>query len=328
MRPKPVLGLLALLALSAPLPAQTTTYSAPTGSVSSTLQVTMNLTGGGSAFLNPVVGPNCYLGMTCGFPAGYVGTYMSYTLADGTTATLPNFSGTFFPVGGNNYEISGQASGTDSAGRSVSVDTVQVTMGITCRSGRGGGCSKVYTGGTMTVTLNAMVTPATPTPTATATVTTAIGSTATPAPAIGSGVTVGSVRIRRTTDGTSASGWVKVKGSFLVPAADGFDASEGIAATVQATGFNASHAWAADDCLTDAGNTRCLSADKSARVKFTLRATPTGTLAFTLSLHKLPVAGPFAGPVTVTLTEASTGTPHTGAIATCATQGPMLLCKP
>jgi hypothetical protein len=47
----------------------------------------MNIAGGGSALLNPVVGPNCYLGMTCGFSAGYVGTFMSYALLDGTTAT-------------------------------------------------------------------------------------------------------------------------------------------------------------------------------------------------------------------------------------------------
>jgi len=130
-----------------------TTYPAPTGSVSPSLFVVLNLIGGGKATLNPVVGPNCYLGMTCGFPAGYVGTSMSYTLPDGSTATLPNFNGSFFPAGAG-YEISGQASGTDSLGRAVTVNNVTVTMRISCRSGRGGGCSKVYTGGSLTLTLN------------------------------------------------------------------------------------------------------------------------------------------------------------------------------
>ena len=179
MKPAPGLVLPSLLALSLPLLAQnTTTYQAPTGSVSPALAVTMNLTGGGTAILNPVVGPNCYLGMTCAFPSGYVGTYMSYTLSDGSTANLRNFNGTFFPVGSNNYEISGQASGADSAGRSVSVDNVQVTMRITCRSGRGGGCSKVYTGGTLTLTVNAPL----PTSTPTATFTNTATPSATPTP--------------------------------------------------------------------------------------------------------------------------------------------------
>ncbi len=113
----------------------------------------MNFTGGGSALLNPAVGPNCYLGMTCGFPAGYVGTFMSYALSDGTTATLTNFHGTFAPYGAS-YRIVGSAKGTDSAGHAVRVDRVQVTMTITCHSGRGGGCTKTYTGGKLKLTVN------------------------------------------------------------------------------------------------------------------------------------------------------------------------------
>ncbi len=165
MKPAALVAVLLWLA-TAPAFAQTTVYQAPTGSVSPSLSITMNLTGGGQAILNPVVGPNCYLGNTCGFPAGYVGTSMSYTLADGSTATLTDFSGTFAPSGSNNYEVSGQASGRDSANRYVMVDKVTATIRITCRSGRGGGCSKVYTGGTLTLTLNATP-PATPTATVT-----------------------------------------------------------------------------------------------------------------------------------------------------------------
>jgi len=161
----PLLALLTCFTAAAPLFAQTTTYDAPTGSVSSTLVATMNLTGAGTATLNPVVGPNCYYGMVCGFPAGYVGTYMSYSLPDGSVAQLNDFSGTFAPLGGESYAITGQATGVDNFGRYVSVDNVHVTMNVTCRSGRGGGCSKVYTGGTLTLTVNAP----TPTPTATQT---------------------------------------------------------------------------------------------------------------------------------------------------------------
>jgi hypothetical protein len=149
-----VLALLWSLAMSSPMRAQTTTtYAAPSGSVSPSLQITMHLAGGGTVVLNPVVGPNCYLGMTCSFPAGYVGTSMTYTLLDGSTAQLTNFTGKFSSLGNNNYEVSGQASGTDDLSRNVTVDDVRVTMRITCRSGRGGGCYKVYTGGTLTLTV-------------------------------------------------------------------------------------------------------------------------------------------------------------------------------
>ncbi len=151
-----ILAIAVILAVAPQLLAQTTTtYQGTSGSISSTLFTTMNLSGGGSVTLNPVLGPNCYYGMVCGFPAGYVGTYMSYSLPDGSVAQLNDFSGDFSPLGGNNYQIVGQASGVDNVGRYVTVDNVQVTMTISCRSGRGGGCSKTYTGGTFTLTENA-----------------------------------------------------------------------------------------------------------------------------------------------------------------------------
>jgi hypothetical protein len=154
MRTSAVFLAISLLLAIHPASAQTTTrYQAPTGVVAPSLATTMYFTGGGSAFLNPVVGPNCYLGMVCRFPAGYVGSYMSYQLPDGTTATLTNFHGLFEPYK-TGYVIAGGASGTDSAGHAVKVNYVDVTMTITCRSGRGGGCNKVYTGGIMGLTVN------------------------------------------------------------------------------------------------------------------------------------------------------------------------------
>jgi hypothetical protein len=73
---------------------------------------------------------------------------MSYSLPDGTSAYLPNFHGAFFPVG-NAYELEGKASGKNSAGHRVVVNNVKATMTITCQRG----CTKTYTGGTMTLTV-------------------------------------------------------------------------------------------------------------------------------------------------------------------------------
>lgn len=197
LRPPFAVALLWFLVVSAPLAAQTTTtYESPTGSVSPSLQITMHLTGGGTVILNPVVGPNCYLGMTCAFPSGYVGTSMSYSLPDASTAQLANFDGKFFALGSNNYEVSGHASGTDSQGRNVTVDDVQATMRIGCRSGRGGGCFKTYTGGTLTLTVSSCGGPCptlTPMPTPTSTPTsTPTQPQATSTPTVSDGTCVGS----------------------------------------------------------------------------------------------------------------------------------------
>ena len=70
---------------------------------------------------------------------------MGYSLPDGSVAQLNDFHGDFSPLG-NNYQMVGQASGVDNMGCYVTVDNVQITMTVSCRSGRGGGCSKTYTG--------------------------------------------------------------------------------------------------------------------------------------------------------------------------------------
>ncbi|MFI5394994.1 MAG: hypothetical protein ACHQ9S_05630 [Candidatus Binatia bacterium] len=321
--PAAALALLVSVALCSPLSAQTTaTYQAPTGSVSPSLVVTMTLTGGGKALLSPVVGPNCYLGMTCAFPSGYVGTYMSYTLPDGSTANLPNFSGTFSPSGNNRYEINGQASGTDSQSRNVSVDTVQVTMQITCRSGRGGGCSKVYTGGTLTVTLNG--TPPTSGPTATSTPTGV--PTVTPTPTMPAPLALRFVGLKPS-GATSANGAAVLTGSFVMPAAGTFDASEGLTLNAQATGFDAGYTWDASQCQAVGAIIRCVSSDKHDKLIIGAGNTPPGIRTFMARFRNLEATGPFAGPVTATLTDESMGISYSGTIATCHAQGVVLVCK-
>jgi hypothetical protein len=138
-----------MLALAGAATAQTTTtYQAPTGSVSSTMIIGMNLTPSGSATLEPSL-PSCYLGSTCTFS----GSLLSYSLPDGSTATMGNFSGTFAPLPGvlNGYVVKGHASGVDSLGRPVKVKRAVATMTIVGHSGRGGGETKTYTGGLLAV---------------------------------------------------------------------------------------------------------------------------------------------------------------------------------
>jgi hypothetical protein len=118
-------------------------YQAPTGSVSPSVYITMNLTPSGNAYLSPNLS-SCYLGQICSFS----GDTMAYNLPDGTAATLTNFSGQFAPVSGNVYQVTGQASGTDSAGHKVKVSGLDVSMTITCNRG----CTKTYQGGQFKLT--------------------------------------------------------------------------------------------------------------------------------------------------------------------------------
>jgi hypothetical protein len=137
---------LAAALLSTPVSAlaqSVVTYRAPTGSVDPTVFITMNLTGGGNAYLSPGLN-GCYLGQTCAFS----GSLLSYSLPDGTTASLHNFTGKFAPLTGTAYEVTGRASGTNSAGHKVIVWGLKMSMSITCRRG----CNKTYLTGKFNLT--------------------------------------------------------------------------------------------------------------------------------------------------------------------------------
>ncbi len=146
---KRVLPLL-FLAMSLPLFAQTsTTYTAYTGTVSSYNQVYAYLSGGGDFDSPWGMGGGCYYGSCPAWP--FTNYPLSYALPDGSTASFTNFTGTADFV--NQYDVTakGTASGVDSTGASVSV-SVSWAFKAVCRSGRGGGCTKYFLGGSLTVT--------------------------------------------------------------------------------------------------------------------------------------------------------------------------------
>jgi hypothetical protein len=127
--------------------AQTTTYHASTGHVSSLNAVTGYLDGGGSFYSPGAMGTNCYYGQC---PDWQFANYtLNYSLPDGSTAHLTNFSGSA-NFSTTQVPVQGTASGVDSEGRQVSV-SVSWLWTAYCRSGRGGGCTKVFNTGTLTV---------------------------------------------------------------------------------------------------------------------------------------------------------------------------------
>ena len=136
-----------LAAIAVPAFAASSTYTASTGNVQSTMVTTMYFDVGGHAVAAPnLPASSCYFPGPCDFSA----STLSYVLVDGTYAVFQNFSGTFHSVGSSVYEIDGTASGTNSIGATVSV-VVRYQFRAWCRSGRGGGCYKKYISGSMTV---------------------------------------------------------------------------------------------------------------------------------------------------------------------------------
>ena len=125
-----------------------TTYYAHSGTLTSYNVVTGYFDNSGS-FVSPSgMGAGCYYGQC---PAWQFSNYpLSYVLPDGTTASFHNFSGTANFTNQFDMKVQGTASGTDDKGLFVNV-TVSWDWSAFCHAGRGGGCTKKFLGGQLTI---------------------------------------------------------------------------------------------------------------------------------------------------------------------------------
>jgi hypothetical protein len=136
------LVLLLLLSLSAF--AQTTTeYHATTGTVTGLNAVTAQLDLGGNFSSPNTYGAGCTVGHCPHWE--FANFTLNYTLPDGTTAKLTNFSGYADFTSTSTWPFVGTASGTDSTGAAVQVN-VNWTVHLT-RNPRGSGYTKHFGGG-------------------------------------------------------------------------------------------------------------------------------------------------------------------------------------
>ena len=143
------LPLLVLLLSPGAFAQTTSTYQSNSGTISSLNAVTGYLALGGSFVSPDPMDSGCYYG-SC--PDWQFSNYpLSYALPDGTTASFSNFAGNANFTHLSDVTVSGTASGFDSTGAPVSV-SVSWAWSAFCRSGRGGGCTKHYLGGDLTVT--------------------------------------------------------------------------------------------------------------------------------------------------------------------------------
>ena len=127
----------------------TTTHQSNSGTVSSVNAATGYLALGGSLVSPDAMGSGCYHG---GCPDWQFSNYtLSYVLPEGTTAKFTNFTGSANFTAPSDVRVRGTASGVDSTGAPVQV-SVSWAWSAFCRAGRGGGCTKHYLGGDLTVT--------------------------------------------------------------------------------------------------------------------------------------------------------------------------------
>jgi hypothetical protein len=141
-------GIAASLGYGPSIPHSTTTYQSNSGKVSSLNAVTAALQPAGSFASPDSMGGACNYGECPAWQ--FTNDHFSYALPDSTTADFTNFSGTADFTNQSDVKVKGTASGNDSAGTPVQV-TVDWAWSASCRSGRGGGCTKTFISGTLTV---------------------------------------------------------------------------------------------------------------------------------------------------------------------------------
>jgi len=125
-----------------------------------------------------------------------------------------------------------------------------------------------------------------------------------------------------TTDGS-----IKLKGAFdVAPPADIFFASGGLALYVQdGLGLDATYGFGVAECgMVGLGRWYCQSLDRHFKAK--LRARGSSSYRFTIAFTKIALTGPFAGPVSVTMSQ-DHDIDRVGTIATCTSTATRLACK-
>ena len=150
MKTRYLVVLVALLVALSAFSQTVNTYTAISGTVQPQNQVRGYFGSSSYYFISPNgMGNGCYYG-SC--PAWQFTNFpLSYALPDGTTASFTNFTGTANFTRESDVQIQGTASGVDSTGAPVSVQ-ISWDWSAFCRSGRGGGCTKKFLGGTLAVT--------------------------------------------------------------------------------------------------------------------------------------------------------------------------------
>jgi len=127
------------------------------------------------------------------------------------------------------------------------------------------------------------------------------------------------VGVKASNGKTDANGGVLVRGMLSIVAPDTFGASAGLSVRVTDGGsLDTTLAWSASECVTSrTGRIRCRSAaDPATQANFRSRRATPGVYKVMVRLAHLPIQGPFAGPVQITVTD-DVMMDRVGTMATC-----------
>jgi hypothetical protein len=142
-------------------------------------------------------------------------------------------------------------------------------------------------------------------------------------------LTITKVRLRRNSASQGDKSSIKANGFFVTaPPADTFDPRSGFSVrVVDGIGLDVTRAFAAADCQAAGLKTKCKSPDRSLQAVWRpLSGTPE-VLQFSLVLKKQGLAGPFDGPIELTITEAGTSIDRHGVVTDCVLKITGLACR-
>ncbi len=137
------------------------------------------------------------------------------------------------------------------------------------------------------------------------------------------------LQLKRDTSGSGDNSLVKVKGDFVTaPPGDVVDASAGIHLHVQdAVALDVTYGWDPAECQTISGKVTCVSVDHLRKLTFKpIKATPT-VYKFVSTVKHVGLAGPFSGPVAVTITQLSDSIDRVDTVVDCRLDSSKLTCK-
>jgi hypothetical protein len=149
-------------------------------------------------------------------------------------------------------------------------------------------------------------------------------------PATAAELSVTKVRLRQNSSGQGDNSVLRMQAFFVsTPPTDVFTPANGVTIRVQdAIATDRTVTWDAADCLAVGGKTKCLGGGQKyvyLQVK-PLRGIPEA-FSLTMKVRKLDLAGPFDGPVTVTVTETGSDVDRIGVIEDCVLRVSGLACR-
>lgn len=137
------------------------------------------------------------------------------------------------------------------------------------------------------------------------------------------------IRLRRNASTNGDKSSIKAQGFFFTaPPADVFDPLAGFAVRVQdGIGLDVTQTFAGAACTAVGTKTKCKSADRSLQAIFRPLPSSPQVVQYGFVLKRLGLAGPFNGPVTVTVTQTGTAIDRAGSVTDCVLKITGLACR-